>query len=187
MSRIGKQPVPVPAGVKVTIKDPTTVQVQGPLGSLTLRHPQEVKVRWGEQEKAIFVAIDDKDAEDARVRAFWGSTRAHLRNMVEGVTKGYEKSLEVVGVGWTAALAGKALKLTVGYANPVVVPIPDGLTVTVEKAIVRVKGPDRGLVGRFASEVRSKRKPEPYQGKGIKYTDETIKRKQGKQFGTATA
>lgn len=186
MSRIGKQSVPVPAGVKVSVKD-NVATVAGPLGSLPLTFRPEVKVRWGESEKAIFVSIDDKDMENAEVRAHWGSTRAHLRNMVEGVTKGYERSLEVVGVGWTAALAGKAIKLTVGYANPILLPIPQGLTVTVEKAIVRVKGPDRGLVGRFAAEIRSKRKPEPYQGKGIKYTDETIKRKQGKQFGTATA
>ncbi|MFM9995001.1 MAG: 50S ribosomal protein L6 [Phycisphaerales bacterium] len=187
MSRIGKQPVAVPAGVKVTIKGPTQVQVQGPVGTLTLDHRPEVKVRWGEAEKSIFVSIADKDMGDAQARAHWGTTRAHLRNMVEGVTKGFEKTLEVVGVGWTAALTGKALKLTIGYANPIVMPIPDGLTVKVEKAIVKITGPDRGTVGRFAAEVRAKRKPEPYQGKGIKYTDETIKRKQGKQFGTATA
>jgi large subunit ribosomal protein L6 len=186
MSRIGKQPVPVPAGVKVTIKD-NVVTVAGPLGSLPLTVRPEVKVRWGEQEKAIFASIDEKDMDNAQVRAFWGTTRAHLRNMVQGVTKGYEQTLEVVGVGWTAALAGKALRLAVGYANPILMPIPQGLTVTVEKQIVRIKGSDRGLVGRFAAEVRAKRKPEPYQGKGIKYLSEVIKRKQGKQFGTATA
>jgi large subunit ribosomal protein L6 len=103
--------------------------------------------------------------------------------MIDGVTKGYEKTMEVVGVGWTAALAGKQLKMVVGYANPIIMDIPAGLTVTVDKQFVKVAGPDKQSVGQFASAMRQKRKPEPYNGKGIKYTTETIKRKQGKQFG----
>lgn len=186
MSRIGKQPVPVPAGVKVTVSG-QKVTVAGASGTLSLDVPAPIKVRWGEQEKAIILTIDDADREDTQVRANWGSARAHLRNMVEGVAKGYERSLEVVGVGWTAAVNGPNLKLVVGYANPIMVAIPKGLTVKVEKQIINVKGPDLQQVGAFAAEVRSKRKPEPYQGKGIKYTDEVIRRKQGKQFGTATA
>jgi large subunit ribosomal protein L6 len=186
MSRIGKQPVPVPAGVKVTVAG-QKVTVAGSAGTLSLDVPDPIKVRWGEQEKAIVLTIDDADRENTQVRANWGSARAHLRNMVEGVSKGYERSLEVVGVGWTASVAGPNLKLVIGYANPIMVPIPKGLTVKVEKQIINVKGPDIQQVGEFAAEVRAKRKPEPYQGKGIKYTDETIRRKQGKQFGTATA
>jgi large subunit ribosomal protein L6 len=182
MSRIGKQPVGVPAGVKVTIQG-RKVTVVGPQGSLTLEHRPELKVAWNETEKSIVVTIDEKDKGDAEVSANWGTTRALLRNMVEGVTKGYERNLEVVGVGWTAALAGKNLKLVVGYANPILVPIPTGVKVVVEKQFIKISGPDKQAVGELAAEVRSKRKPEPYNGKGIKYTDEVIRRKQGKQFG----
>jgi large subunit ribosomal protein L6 len=182
MSRIGKQPVSVPAGVKVTISG-QTVTIGGPVGTLSMDHPASVHVKWNESEKAIVVSISEKDAADAQARADWGSTRAHIKNMIEGVTKGYEKSMEIVGVGWTAAVSGKNLKLVVGYANPINMAIPDGVKVTVDKAIVKVQGPDKQAVGHFAATMRSKRKPEPYNGKGIKYTTEVIKKKQGKQFG----
>jgi large subunit ribosomal protein L6 len=186
MSRIGKQPVPVPAGVKVAVAG-REVSVTGPLGTLKLTHPPEVAVRFDQDQKVIIASINENDMEDSRVRALWGSTRAHLRNMVEGVTKGYQQSLEIVGVGWSAAMAGKNLKLVVGYANPIELQVPPGVTVTVEKQNLTIKGADRQAVGSFASQVRSKRKPEPYNGKGIKYAGEVIKRKQGKQFGAATA
>lgn len=182
MSRIGKQPVAVPAGVKATVSG-NKVTIAGPQGTLTMEHPAHVKVAWNEAEKAIVATIDEKNKDDAQVKADWGTARATIRNMIVGVTKGYEKSLEIVGVGWAAAVAGKNLKLTVGYANPILVAIPDGVKVTVEKAIVRVSGADKQKVGQFAAETRAKRKPEPYNGKGIKYTDEVIKKKQGKQFG----
>jgi large subunit ribosomal protein L6 len=182
MSRIGKKPVAVPAGVKVAVKD-GTVNIEGPKGKLSLAHRPEVKVAWAESEKAITCTIDEGREEDRLVRALWGSTRAHIRNMVEGVTKGYERSLEVVGVGWTAAVQGKKLKLSVGFANPILMDIPDGVTVAVDKQIVKVSGPDKQKVMQFASATRAKRKPEPYNGKGVKYTDEVIKKKQGKQFG----
>ncbi len=182
MSRIGKQPVPVPSAVKVAIKD-REVSIQGPLGTLKLAPPADVKVVWDESEKALKVSIDASDSDDRQARASWGSTRAHLRNMIEGVTKGYEKTMEVVGVGYTATLAGKQLKLVVGFANPIMMPVPDGLTVTVDKQFVRVKGADKQLVGQFTANMRAARKPEPYNGKGIKYSDEVIRRKQGKQFG----
>lgn len=182
MSRIGKQPVPVPPGVNVSIKD-REISIQGPIGTLKLTRPEEVAVVWDESEKALKVSIDPADTENRRVRAMWGATRAHLRNMIEGVTKGYEKTMEVVGVGYSAALAGKQLKLVVGFANPIIMPIPDGVTVTVDKQFVRVKGADKQAVGQFAADMRAARKPEPYNGKGIKYQEETIRRKQGKQFG----
>jgi len=182
MSRIGKQPVAVPAGVKVTIAG-GKVTVAGPLGTLHFTPHPAVKVAWNESEKSVVATIDEKQKDNAEIKAQWGTTRAIIRNMVQGVTKGYEKALEVVGVGWTAALAGKNLKLVVGYANPILVAIPEGVKVVVEKQFIRISGADKQAVGELAAEVRSKRKPEPYNGKGIKYTDEVIKRKQGKQFG----
>jgi large subunit ribosomal protein L6 len=183
MSRIGKKTVTVPAGVKIALKD-RTINIDGPKGKLSLTFRPEVEVKWTESEKAVNVSLTKGyTSEDKEANAYWGSTRAHIRNMIEGVTKGYEKNLEVVGVGWTATLAGKNLKLVVGYANPVMMAIPTGVTVTVEKQFVKVVGPDKQAVGHFAASMRAVRKPEPYNGKGIKYTDEVIKRKQGKQFG----
>ena len=184
MSRIGKRTVEVPAGVKVAIKD-RTVAVVGPKGTLSFTHRPEVRVAFAEADKAISCTIDGKDGEDRLVRALWGTTRALIRNMVEGVTKGYDENLEVVGVGWMASIVGKQLKLNVGFANPILVPIPAGLTVIVEKQFIKISGADRQAVGQFAASVRARRKPEPYNGKGIKYVTETIRRKQGKQFGTA--
>jgi large subunit ribosomal protein L6 len=182
MSRIGKQKIDIPGNVKVSVKD-HVVSVQGPLGTLTMTHRPDVKVAYSAEDKAVHVSIDEKDAEVRETRACWGTTRALIRNMVEGVTKGYEKSLEVVGVGWTAAVAGPKLKLTVGFANPLMVDIPQGVKVVVDKQIIRVNGSDKRAVGQFAAEVRAQRKPEPYNGKGIKFLDEVIKRKQGKAFG----
>lgn len=179
MSRIGKKAVEVPAGVKVAVKD-GTVHVEGPKGKLQFKPRPEIKVAYVESEKAVKVTTDDATGESNK---YWGTARATIRNMVEGVTKGYEKSMEVVGVGWTAAVAGKSLKMTLGFANPIVMDIPAGLTVTVDKQIVKISGSDKQMVGQFASAMRAKRKPEPYNGKGIKYTTEVIKKKQGKQFG----
>jgi large subunit ribosomal protein L6 len=182
MSRIGRKPVSVPGGVKVSIKD-QTASIQGPKGTLTLKYRPEVNVKFEEAEKAIKVSIDESNLENAAVCASWGSTRAHLQNMVVGVTQGYEKSLEVVGVGWVPTVQGTKLKLVVGFANPIMMDIPKGLTVTVDKQFVKVQGPDKQMVGHFAAEMRASRKPEPYNGKGIKYTTEVIKKKQGKTFG----
>jgi large subunit ribosomal protein L6 len=183
MSRIGKKTVPVPAGVKIAVKD-RTINVEGPKGKLNLTYRPEVVVNWAETEKAINVALaEGYTSENKEANAYWGTTRAHIRNMIEGVTKGYEKALEVVGVGWQATLAGKQLKLVVGFANPIMLDIPIGVTVTVDKQFVKVTGSDKQMVGQFASAMRAVRKPEPYNGKGIKYTDEVVKRKQGKQFG----
>ena len=183
MSRIGKKAVAVPAGVKIALKD-RTINIDGPKGKLSLTWPAEVAVKWTESEKAINVSLaEGVSAENKEANAYWGSTRAHIRNMIEGVTKGYERNLEVVGVGWTASLAGKNLKLVVGYANPVNMAIPTGVTVTVDKQFVKVVGADKQAVGHFAASMRAVRKPEPYNGKGIKYVEEVIKRKQGKQFG----
>jgi large subunit ribosomal protein L6 len=185
MSRIGKKPVSVPAGVKVQVKA-QEVQVQGPLGTLKMTYPTHIHVAVNEAEKSVVCELPEAAAENRQARADWGTTRAKINNMIIGVTKGYEKSLEVVGVGWAPTLQGKQLKLVVGYANPIMMPIPDGLKVALDeknKQIVKVSGPDKQMVGEFAASMRAKRKPEPYNGKGIKYTTETIKKKQGKQFG----
>tara|TARA_R110000782_G_scaffold57258_11_gene119632 strand:- start:985 stop:1539 length:555 start_codon:yes stop_codon:yes gene_type:complete len=183
MSRIGRKPITVPKNVKVSISG-RTVSIEGPKGSLKMEHRPDVAVAWDESEKAINVSVDEKKAADDRqLRAYWGTTRSLINNMIEGVTKGYEKKLEIVGVGWSGALQGKNLSLKVGYANRIEVPIPTGLTVAVDKQLVTISGPDKQQVGHFAAKVRSKRKPEPYNGKGIKYSDEVIMRKQGKAFG----
>lgn len=188
MSRIGKKPIAVPAGVKVSVSG-KTVNIEGPKGKLSLSTPSEIKVTWAESEKSIQVGlVDGVNSELKQVRANWGSTRAHLRNMVDGVTKGYERNLQVVGTGWSATLNGKNLKLILGMANPIMMEVPTGITVTIEKpqgdtTPMKIVGIDRQLVGQFASSIRQQRKPEPYNGKGVKYTEEVIKRKQGKQFG----
>jgi large subunit ribosomal protein L6 len=188
MSRIGKKAVPVPAGVTVTVAG-RDVKVKGPKGELTLKARDEVKVAFDANSKSVSVALADgvTDATPG-AKAYWGTTRALIRNMMDGVTKGYERNMQVVGTGWTAAVTGKQLKLVAGYANPLLMEIPAGITVTVDKATgdttpVKVAGIDRQLVGQFASAMRGLRKPEPYNGKGIKYAEEVIKRKQGKQTG----
>lgn len=183
MSRIGKRPVEVPKNVKVSIRD-RAVAVEGPKGKLEFVHRPEVRVTWDEDSRAIACTIDPSDAENRVARALWGTTRAILRNMVQGVCQGYEKKLEIVGVGWNAAVAGQRLQLNLGFATPVFVDIPAGLTVTANKQELTIQGADKQRVGEFAAVVRSKREPEPYNGKGIKYVDEVIKRKQGKQFGS---
>jgi len=182
MSRIGRKPIEVPPGVKVSIQD-RTVTIEGPKGRLSFTHRSEVAVVWNEDEKSLVVSVDEADADDRKKRALWGTTRSILGNMVQGVTKGYQRDLEVVGVGWGAEVQGDTLRLNIGYANPVLVPIPQGIDVRVDRAIIRTNGADKQQVGQFAAEVRARRKPEPYNGKGIKYTTETIRRKQSKQFG----
>jgi large subunit ribosomal protein L6 len=182
MSRIGRKIISVPAGVKVLLQG-GNVNVEGPLGKLSFTPHPSVKVAWNESEKSVAVTTDEKADNYDEITAHWGTARAEIQNMIIGVTKGYEKSMEVVGVGWAASLAGKQLKLIVGYANPIMLDIPAGVKIVVEKQIVRVSGPSKHAVGQFAAQMRAKRKPEPYNGKGIKYLEEVIKRKQGKQFG----
>ena len=182
MSRIGKQPIAVPATVKVTIAD-RVVTAQAGGKSLSVTAPPVIDVRWDEDEKNLLVSIAPGAEGDRFARAMWGTTRALVANMILGLTTGYEKRLEINGVGWAAAVAGRELELKVGFANAVRVPIPAGLEVAVERSIIRIRGVDKQMVGEFAAIVRSKRKPEPYNGKGIKYFDEVIRRKSGKQFG----
>jgi large subunit ribosomal protein L6 len=188
MSRIGKKPVEVPAGVKVVVSG-QTVNVEGPKGKMSYTARPEIAVAVEDGGKKVVVGLaKGVTIESPGASAHWGSTRAHVRNMIEGVTKGYETTMHVVGTGWSATVSGKQLKLMLGYANPIMMAIPDGVNVAVDKPTgdmtpVKVSGVDRQKVGQFASSMRQQRKPEPYNGKGVKYATEVIKKKQGKQFG----
>ena len=177
MSRIGKQPVPVPDQVQVRI-DGGTVEVEGPKGKLQLTHRPEVLVEFDAEKKQLRVT---RVRESRQASAFHGLTRSLLANMVEGVVKGYEKRLEVVGVGYIAAVQGDTLQLRVGFANEIQKKIPKGLTVTCpSQTEIVIQGCDKQQVGQFAAEVRAVRKPEPYKGKGIRYKGEHVKLKPGK-------
>lgn len=177
MSRIGKAPVAIPSGVKVKIEN-RLVTVEGPLGKLEHQHHPAVSVEVDEPTSSVKVTRQD---DDRISRSVHGLTRALVNNMVEGVTKGYEKKLEIVGVGYLASLQKDVLQLRVGFANELHVPVPQGLTVTCpDQTHVSIKGIDKQLVGQFAAEVRSMRKPEPYKGKGIRYENEQVRRKAGK-------
>lgn len=175
MSRIGKKPVAIPAGVKVAV-DGNLVKVEGPKGKLEFAHHRDVTVKVDGKNVVV-----TRVSEERGPRALHGLTRAIVHNMFEGVTKGYEKKLEVQGVGYVVSLQGKTLALRVGFANEVKKQIPVGLTVTCpDNTHVVVQGCDKQLVGQFAAEVRSVRKPEPYKGKGVRYQGEYVKTKPGK-------
>ena len=175
MSRIGKLPVEIPAGVTITV-DGGVIKVTGPKGNLETTQLPHVEVAISENVLTVTRKSDDKPA-----KAQHGLMRALINNMVEGVTKGFEKKLEVNGVGYRAAKQGKTLTLSLGYSHPVEMTDPEGIeTVLDGQNIIIVKGIDKEKVGQFAAEIRDKRRPEPYKGKGIKYADETIRRKVGK-------
>ncbi len=180
MSRIGKQPVPVPAGVKVAVKG-TTITVEGPKGKLNWDfHPAMSVAVEGEQ------IVVSRPNDERQNKALHGLTRALIANMCEGVTKGYEKRLEIIGVGYTAKLDGRNLLLKVGFTNTIAKSIPDGVELEVPNPThVIVRGPSKRDVGQFAAEVRKVRPPEPYRGKGIRYEGEQVRRKVGKAFGAA--
>ena len=182
MSRIGKQPVEIPAGVTVEIKD-LTVTVKGSKGELTKTFPEGVKIE--QQDNQLIVT---RNSETKRDRAFHGLTRSLLANMVEGVTKGFEKRLEIVGVGYRATAAKNKITLNLGYSHPIEYVAPQEIEFEMDpdkKNIIIVKGVSKEVVGEVAAKVRSYRKPEPYKGKGIKYIDEHIRRKAGKAAGGA--
>ena len=177
MSRIGKTPVAIPRGVNVEV-DSRLVLVEGPLGKLEHEHHPAVSVDVDSTAALVRVSRGD----DAKLsRSLHGLTRSLVNNMVEGVTKGYEKRLEIVGVGYLAVLQKGMLQLRVGFANELPVPVPKGLDVTCpDQTHINIKGIDKQLVGQFAAEIRSLRKPEPYKGKGIRYENEQVRRKAGK-------
>jgi large subunit ribosomal protein L6 len=177
MSRIGKKPVQIPDGVKVQVAD-RTIAIEGPKGKLQWEHRGEVGVAVDPETKSVLVT---RKGDDRLSRALHGLTRAMIQNMVVGVKDGYERRLEIIGVGYLAAVLGKVLQLRVGLANELQVPIPEGIKVSVpDQQHIVIQGIDKQLVGQFAAEVRAKRKPEPYKGKGIRYLGEPVRRKQGK-------
>jgi len=177
MSRIGKKPVPIPSGVQISIAD-RQITVEGPKGKLEYAHRPEIDVEVDGENKTV---VCRRHSEDREIRALHGLTRALINNMVVGVTEGYEKRLEIVGVGYLGAVEGDTLQLRVGFANEIHKKIPQGLEVTCpDQTHVVVKGTDKQQVGQFAAEVRAVRKPEPYKGKGIRYEGEMVRRKAGK-------
>lgn len=190
MSRIGKQPVVVPAGVKVRVAD-GKVFVEGPKGKLEMAYHRNMKVEFSEQAKAVQVT---RPNDERLNRALHGLTRSLIANMVEGVTKGYEKRLLIEGVGYQARMDKKAVVLTVGYANQISLTPPEGVTAEVADpqgkqirpgdagTLIIVRGADKQKVGQFAAELRHARPPEPYKGKGVRYENEQVRRKEGKSF-----
>jgi large subunit ribosomal protein L6 len=179
MSRIGKQPVVIPAGVKVLL-DAGKIRVEGPKGKLEFVWHSNMKVEA--DGKAITVTRPDDERQN---RALHGLTRSLIKNMVEGVTKGYEKKLKIEGIGYQAKIDKKAVVLLVGYANQIIKTPPEGVTVECPDVnTIVIKGADKQKVGQFAAEVRAVRKPEPYKGKGIMYEGEKIRRKEGKSFAS---
>jgi large subunit ribosomal protein L6 len=182
MSRIGRKPVAVPANVKVSLVD-STIEVEGPKGKLSLTYRPEMGVRYDESARQVLVTRPDDERLN---RALHGLTRSLIANMVEGVTNGYIKKLEIVGVGYQAQLKkANTVALQVGYANQVVLEAPAGVSVVVPDAThITITGADKQAVGQFAAEVRKVRPPEPYKGKGIRYEGEAVRRKAGKAFGS---
>ncbi|HEY0456446.1 MAG TPA: 50S ribosomal protein L6 [Verrucomicrobiae bacterium] len=175
MSRIGKQPVTIPEKVKVDVKG-QKVSVEGPKGKLNFDLPARTSAKV--QGTTVLVS---RTGEDAEARALHGLSRSILNNMVRGVSEGFVKRLEIQGVGFKAAVQGKAVNLSLGYSHPINYPIPDQIKVTVEENTkLTIEGPDKQVVGQVAAEIRSYYPPEPYKGKGVRYSDEHVKRKEGK-------
>jgi large subunit ribosomal protein L6 len=175
MSRIGKQPIAIPPKVKVEVKG-QRVSVEGPKGKLNWELPERtsLKVETGQ-------VLVSRQGDDAQAKALHGLSRALVNNMVRGVTDGFVKKLEIQGVGFKAAVQGKTVNLSLGYSHPIVYPIPDQIKVTVdENTKITIEGPDRQVVGQVAAEIRSFYPPEPYKGKGVRYSDERVQRKEGK-------
>ncbi|MCI8836430.1 MAG: 50S ribosomal protein L6 [Ruminococcus sp.] len=176
MSRIGRLPVAIPAGVTVEIADKNVVTVKGPKGSLVKELPVEMEIKQEGEEIVVSRPNDLK-----KMKSLHGLTRTLINNMVVGVSQGYEKVLEVNGVGYRAAKSGNKLTLSLGYSHPVEMIDPEGIETVLEgQNKITVKGIDKEKVGQYAAEIRDKRRPEPYKGKGIKYADEVIRRKVGK-------
>jgi large subunit ribosomal protein L6 len=176
MSRIGKKPVPIPSGVTANVEG-QTVKVKGPKGAMQVVLPDDVEIKMD----AGAVQVDPRN-ETKRARAMWGTSRTLVANLVTGVTKGFEKKLEITGVGYRAALQGKNLQISLGYSHEVLYPVPEGITIAAPKPTeIVVTGIDKQKVGQVAAEIRAFRPPEPYKGKGVKYAGEYIFRKEGKK------
>ena len=176
MSRIGKRPVAVPSGITANIEG-QTVKIKGPKGQLSVVVPDDVSVKLDGAQIKI-----DPRSETKRARSQWGTSRTLIANLIAGVSKGFEQRLEINGVGYRAAVQGKNLQLALGYSHDVIFPIPEGITIATPRPVeIVISGSDRQKVGQVAAEIRDFRPPEPYKGKGIKYADERIFRKEGKK------
>lgn len=175
MSRIGKKPIEIPEKTEVTVSD-NVITVKGPLGELsrTYKPVVSIKVEGGE------VVLEPKD-QSIETNALWGTYASHISNMVSGVNKEYEKKLQIEGVGYKADLKGDTLVLNIGFSHPVELKVPEGVKCVVEKNELTISGIDKEAVGQFAADIRSKKTPEPYKGKGIRYEGEYVRRKEGKK------
>lgn len=175
MSRIAKQPIPIPQGVTALLNDGTLL-VKGPKGELSRQFLSDIEMKI---ENGAITLVPLKVT--LFLRALWGTYASHVKNMLEGVTSGFEKKLVVEGIGFKAAVAGNDLVLSLGFSHPVKLSIPKTLKVSVEKSVISISGPNKEEVGQFAAFIRSHKKPEPYKGKGIRYEKEIVRRKQGKK------
>ncbi len=182
MSRIGKKAITIPSGVEFALQG-RQAAIKGPKGNLSIDIPEKVTVELSADKKEVLVTVEKPD--DINQRALWGLARQLVANAVAGVQKPFEKSLEFVGVGFRVALEGKNLNMEVGFSHPVKMALPAGIQATVDKQVVTVSGVDKQQVGEFAARIRRVKPPEPYKGKGIKYTTETIRRKAGKAAAKA--
>jgi large subunit ribosomal protein L6 len=185
MSRKGKQSIAIPTGVEVKLNaTERSINVKGPKGNLNFDWRSEVDVQHNESDKQITCSIAEGTEETRHARALWGTTQSCINNMVEGCSKGFTKKLKIVGVGWNAKAQGQTIVLSIGYCHTVDLVAPEGVTFEVENGTqITITGADKQAVGQFAAVIRSKREPEPYNGKGIMYHDEIIIRKAGKAFG----
>ncbi|MDP3899499.1 MAG: 50S ribosomal protein L6 [bacterium] len=187
MSRLGKLPIILPAGVELKIQD-SIIIVKGPKGELQQKPHKAIKVevkdtQSGQQQVELSIA----DKKEKKASALWGLYRQLVNNMVLGVSEGFAKKLEINGVGYRASVAGDVLTLIVGYSHPVDYKLPAGISAKVEKNVITIEGIDKQMVGEVSSQIRKVRKPEPYKGKGIKYVDEVIRRKAGKTAGSTSS
>src|SRR3989344_2685603 len=181
MSRIGKRDIQIPPGTDDVVQTGEII-VKGKGGTLKRSLHSGISVSVSGNE--IIVA---PSGGSRLARALWGTYAAHIRNMITGVNEAFSKKLQIEGIGYRAEVSGKQLKLMVGYSHPILIPVPEGITVAVDKGVITVSGADKEQVGQFAASVRAVRKPEPYKGKGIRYEDEVVRRKQGKKAATAAA
>ena len=178
MSRIGRKPISIPQGVKVQVAE-GRVSAEGPKGKLSQPVPEGLNAKIEGSQLLISRVGDDR-----KVRALHGLARALVANMVTGVKDGFEKKLEIVGIGYRAQLQGRTIQLALGYSHPVIFPLPEGITAEIDKqTAITLRGPDKAVLGETAARLRMLRKPDPYKGKGIKYADEYIRRKVGKKAG----
>jgi large subunit ribosomal protein L6 len=178
MSRIGKLPIPIPPGVKIQV-DGATVRAEGPKGKLAQPVPTGLTTRVA--DGTIFI---ERASDERHVRALHGLARALVANMVTGVKDGFERKLDIVGIGYRAQMQGKNIQLALGYSHPIIFPLPDGVTAEIDKqTAITLRGADKAVLGQTAAKLRALRKPDPYKGKGIKYANEVIRRKVGKKAG----